>query len=307
MLRDEIEPYWPQWADNIETMAQSGGSRIFEVLVDAGVVEWINPETVSTSFDSYPRGGIVRLTALGRYVLPDDLLDAGYLLRLDDLAGAPASALIDALDFVPDEQRQMVADAWRPTLEFADRVRQIVDLVGSADDSTLRLRGFGALELFDAQVVGPAVRGLLDGPAAGQAALYLLARGLADGAEVSGLIDIGVFVDVLAASLDEPEELYEMFSAAPHSADQFAALEQMWQHPSPTPPPCSTRSASTYPTASSQRPPARARSVTAAGSPTAPEVLRAKSPVALLGARSGLRMARWSPCDAVSTWFLETV
>lgn len=113
----------------------------------------------------------------------------------------------------------MVADAWRPTLEIADRVRQIVDLVGSADDSTLRLRGFGALELFDAQVVGPAVRGLLDGPAAGQAALYLLARGLADGAEVSGLIDIGVFVDVLAASLDEPEELYEMFSAALHSAD----------------------------------------------------------------------------------------
>ncbi len=107
-------------------------SRIFEVLVDAGVVEWINPETVSTSFDSYPRGGIVRLTALGRYVLPDDLLD---------------------------------------------------------------------------------------GPAAGHAALYLLARGLADGAEVSGLIDIGVFVDVLAASLDEPEELYEMFSAALHSAD----------------------------------------------------------------------------------------
>ena len=217
VLTNELGSSWPRGFDEF---ARRAVSRIFEVLLDAGVVEWINPETVSTSFDSYPRGGIVRLTALGRYVLPDDLLDAGYLLRrVDDLAGAPASALIDALDFVPDEQRQMVADAWRPTLEIADRVRQIVDLVGSADDSTLRLRGFGALELFDAQVVVPAVRGLLDGPAAGHAALYLLARGLADGAEASGLIDIGVFVDVLAASLDEPEELYEMFSAAIHSAD----------------------------------------------------------------------------------------
>ena len=72
-----------------------------------------------------------------------------------------------------------------------------------------------------------------DCTAAAHAALYLLSRGLADEAEVGGLIDIGVFVDVLTASLDEPDELCEMFSAAPHSADQYAALEQMWRHASP--------------------------------------------------------------------------
>lgn len=78
VLTNELGSYWPRGFDEY---ARRAVSRIFEVLVDAGVVEWINPETVSTSFDSYPRGGIVRLTALGRYVLPDDLLDAGYLLR----------------------------------------------------------------------------------------------------------------------------------------------------------------------------------------------------------------------------------
>ena len=234
VLRDEIEPYWPQWADNIETMAQSGVSRIFQVLVDAGVVEWIYPETVSTSFDSYPSGGIVRLTALGRYAVPDDLPDAGYLLRrVDDLTDAPARSLIDFLVQTPDEQRQMVADAWQPTLDVEGRVRQIVDMIGSSDDPAMRLDGFAALELFDAHVVGAKVRRLMDGPLGGHAAMYLLARGMADQSEVGELVDIGVFVDVLAVTLDDPEELCELFSSAPHSADQFAALERMWQHPSP--------------------------------------------------------------------------
>ena len=56
-------PYSPQSADNIETMAQSGVGRIFPVLVDACVFRR-STRAVSTSFDSYPGGGIVRLTAL---------------------------------------------------------------------------------------------------------------------------------------------------------------------------------------------------------------------------------------------------
>ena len=77
------------------------------------------------------------------------------------------------------------------------------------------------------------MRALLDGPAAGHAALYMLSRGLVDEAEVAGLIDIGVFVDVLAASLDDPDELCEMFSEAPHAGDEYNALEQMVRHPAP--------------------------------------------------------------------------
>ena len=234
VLRGEVEPYWPQWSENVEGMAQRGISRIFETLEAAGVAEWVNSGHSTLGSSTFPTGGTIRLTALGRHVVPDDLANAGYVLRrVDDLADATASELIDALDVVPDEQAQAVVDMWQPRLDARDRVGQIVDVVGSAGDATLRLKGFAVLELFDDAAVGPAVRRLLDGPAAGQAALYLMSRGLADEAEVGGFINIGVFVDVLAANLDDPDELCEMFSEAPQAADQYNALEQMVRHPAP--------------------------------------------------------------------------
>jgi hypothetical protein len=234
VLRGEIEPYWPQWSEGVEGMAQQGISQIVETLEAASVVEWIGRGHTKFGSSTIPTGGRIRLTALGRHVVPDSLADAGYVLkRVDDLVDAPASALIDVLDGVPDEQRHAVVDSWQPGLDTRDHVGQIVDVIGSADDAALRLKGFAVLELFDDTTAEPAVRELLDGPAAGQAALYLMSRGLADEAELGHLIDIGVFVDVLAASLDDPEELCEMFSEAPHAADQYNALEQMVRHPSP--------------------------------------------------------------------------
>jgi hypothetical protein len=234
VLLGEIEPYWPQWSEGVEGMAQHGISQIVETLEAAGVVAWSGRGQTQFGSSTIATGGRIRLTALGRHVVPDSLEDAGYILRrVDDLAEATASALIDALDVVPDEQRQAVVDTWQPGLDTRDRVGQIVDVIGSADDAALRLKGFAALELFQDTTVEPAVRELLDGPAAGQAALYLMSRGLADEAELGHLIDIGVFVDVLAASLDDPEELCEMFSEAPHTGDRYNALEQMVRHPSP--------------------------------------------------------------------------
>ena len=233
VLRDEIERYWPQWSSDIETTTRHGISRIFQMLDDAGVIEWTDRRQEIWASMPFPTGGTIRLTALGQYVVPNHLEEAGYVLRrIDDLADAPASVLIYTLDDVPDELRQQVADAWQPTLNVANRVGQIVDLLGSAVDPSLRLKTFAALELFAPETVGPTVRQLLDGPAAGHAALYLMSRGLADEAEVGELVNIGVFVDVLAASLDDPDELCEMFSEAPHSDDQYAALEQIWRHPS---------------------------------------------------------------------------
>jgi hypothetical protein len=234
VLLGEIEPYWPQWSEGVEGMAQHGISQIVETLEAAGVVEWSGRGQTKFGSSTIPTGGTIRLTALGRHVVPDSLEEAGYTLRrVDDLLDGPASALIDALDSVPDDQRQIVADAWQPTVDTAGRVRQIVDFVGAAEDPASRLRGFAALELFDDAVVGPQMSVLLDGPTAGHAALYMLSRGLVDEAEVAGLIDIGVFVDVLAASLDDPDELCEMFSEAPHTGDQYNALEQMVRHPAP--------------------------------------------------------------------------
>ena len=127
----------------IESLARNGISDIFESLEAAGVVGWTGRGQIRLGSHAYPRGGIVRLTALGRYVLPDDLLDAGYVCVVDDLAGAPASALIDALDFVPDEQRQMVGDAWRLGSTSRTACDRSSTWFGSADDSSLRLRVSG--------------------------------------------------------------------------------------------------------------------------------------------------------------------
>ena len=148
------------------------------MLEAAGVVEWTGRSHDEFGSRTIPTGGRIRLTALGRHVVPDNLADAGYVLtRVDDLADATALRLIDALDTMPDEQRQAVVDTWQPGLDIQDRVGQIVDVIGSADDALLRLKGFAVLELFDDTTVGPAVRALLDGPAGGQAALYLMSRG----------------------------------------------------------------------------------------------------------------------------------
>jgi hypothetical protein len=232
MLRDEIEPYWPQWSGDINGMARRGVSRIFQMLEDAGVIEWTDRRQEVEALSSYPTGGTVRLTALGRHVVPNHLGEAGYALRrADDLADAPVSALIDVLEWVPDTQVREVVNSWRPGDGVADRVRQIVDFLAAASDSQSRLKTFAALEMFEPDVVGPAMRELLDGPAAGSAAVYLLHRGLVDEADVRGLIDIGVFVDMLSANLDDPDEMCEMFSEAPQAADQYNALEQMVRHP----------------------------------------------------------------------------
>jgi hypothetical protein len=137
VLREELEPYWPQWSDRIASFTRTGISDIFVTLEAAGVVEWTDRGETRLGSSTYPSGGTMRLTALGRQVVPHHLPEAGYVLRrLDD---APASELIDALDWVPGEQRQTLVDAWQPGLEVAERVRLIVDAIGAADDAALRL------------------------------------------------------------------------------------------------------------------------------------------------------------------------
>ena len=276
LRRTRLESYWPRGP----TESVAGAKRCKPHLRGARRRRCASNGSAAASIDvgshAYPSGGTLRLTALGRYVFTRR--PARRRIRtapVDDLADAPASAShrrprLGARRTAPNGR----VDAWRLALELGGRVdrsptwldRPTMRRCGSRDSAALGVVRCGCRRVRQCADCSTA-------PPQAHAALYLLSRGLADGAEVSGLIDIGVFVDVLAASLDEPDELYEMFSAARHSADQYAALEQMWQHASPTPPLCSTRSANTYPTASSPRPPARPRSSTAVGSPTAPEVL----------------------------------
>jgi hypothetical protein len=90
--------------------------------------------------------------------------------------------------------------------------------------------GFVALQMFDIEVVEPLVRQLLDTPAAGHAALWLIAQGCADTETLGSFVDVGVFIDVLAGDADDPEELCSAFMASP---EPLQLLEEMWRHAAP--------------------------------------------------------------------------
>ena len=236
VVAEQVVPIWPHWrAEELNMFTEHDVSRIFQVLEMAGVVDWIDPEQVPTRWgDCYPGGGTIRLTALGRNVIPDYLPDAGYVLRrVGDLADADAATLIEALDSVPDTQHEALLAVWQPTRPSAERAAMITGAIAAAESARSRLTGFVALEMFDLDVVAPLARQLLDSPAAGHAALWLMGHGLADPDTVGSFIDVGVFVDVLAATLDDPEELCELFTSSPDADQPYAVLEDMWRHPAP--------------------------------------------------------------------------
>ena len=87
-----------------------------------------------------------------------------------------------------------------------------------------RIRGARTVRRSRRRRKGPPIDGQ---PSPGPRNDVLLPHGIADQSEVGELVDIGVFLDIFAVTLDDPEELCELFSSAPHSADQFAALERI--------------------------------------------------------------------------------
>jgi len=103
--------------------------------------------------------------------------------------------------------------------------------LADADSARTRLTGFTALEQFDRDTVEPVARELLDSPAAGHAALWLMSHGLADDKTVGGFVNIGVLVDVLAATLDEPDEMCRLFTGSLEADELTGMLDDMWRHP----------------------------------------------------------------------------
>jgi hypothetical protein len=219
----------------IERSVSRGVGRIFDTLAMAGVVEWNEREQATDGWGfSEPHGGTFALTALGRHVVPDDLPDAGYVLRrVEDLTHADATALIEALTWVPEDHRQELADSWQPDRSPAERAEMLVTAIASVDDSTTRLAGFVALDCLDPLAVGPLARQLLDSPAAGHAALWLLAHGLADEETVGAFVNVGVLIDVLATTLDDPPELCHLFAGMSQPGQAELVLGDMWRHPAP--------------------------------------------------------------------------
>lgn len=210
-----------RWHPDFEDVVRDGINRIVEVYTDAGIL--------TTDDDD-----LLRLTPFGAHIVALDVTGVGYTLRrADGLADASAETFVDTLNVANDDQRAQVAAAWQPARTAAEKVSALTELLTADEDPAARMKTLSALDLFDGATVKPDMNKLLDGPAAGYAALYLMSRDLADGADLSEHVTMALFVDVLAGSLDDPESLCDMFSQAPTEEDPYAALEQMWREPSP--------------------------------------------------------------------------
>lgn len=207
-------------------------SRIVEMLVIAGVVEWSDrQEALTTWRQRFWTGGTVSMTAFGRHVLPELLPAAGLVLRTAaDLTEADLPELIAAMDTAPEQHHSAMLAAWKPTLAAAERAAIVAALITDAPGAQTRLIGLRLLGMFDADVAEPHMRQLLDTAAAGHAAIWLLDHGLADGDTVGGFITPAVLADILSLLVDDPEILCEQFL---RSEDPAGMLEFFWRHPAP--------------------------------------------------------------------------
>ncbi|MED5811886.1 hypothetical protein VST63_05890 [Mycolicibacterium sp. 050232] len=207
-------------------------SDIVAMLDMTGAVEWIDR---TESVNPYGRrrwyGGTVSVTALGRQVLPGYVSAAGIRLRTaDDLTEATLPELIEAMDSIPSEQHSQVLAAWRPSVPPSERAGLVAAMAAEAQDATSRLVGLRMLGMFDIEVSEPHMRQLLDTPAAGHAAIWLLDHGLATGDAVGSFIKPTIMVDILSQLVDHPDLLCEQFL---QGHDPLRMLESFWRHRAP--------------------------------------------------------------------------
>lgn len=207
-------------------------SRILEILDLTGAVEWSGREESLTRWGRRVwSGGTVALTALGRYVLPDYLAEAGIVAQTaPDIAEVDVADLIDVMDSQPEEQHSATLAVWKTSLPVSDRAGLVAAMITNADDARTRLLGLRLLGMFDPVVAEPHMRQLLDTAAAGHAAIWLLDHDLADGETVGGFVTPAVMVDILAQLIDHPDILCDQFL---HSPNPAGMLEFFWRHPAP--------------------------------------------------------------------------
>lgn len=230
VVSQQIAPYWPDEPELFERFTLHDMGRIFEVLEAAGVVRWIDRIEMTEDYGyRYSTGGTVALTAFGHHVLPDYLDDAGYVLRRAATVGDGAE-LIETLLAVGESQQNAVIAGWQTDHPPAERVQMLTEATAAASTAAARMMGFIALHEFDIDVAEPFVRQLLDSPVAGHAALWLIQRRRADSETLASFVDVAVLVDVLAESMESPEELCSLFAGM---SDPAQLLEDIWRHPAP--------------------------------------------------------------------------
>jgi len=182
-------------AARLEQIVGDGLRRLVATLVWAGVVEPAGP-------------GRLRLTALGRYVVPERLAEAGMRRREPCPPGepVPAERLLGDLLMCPDgDGRTALVESWRDDLPRDERARLLCDALMAGDRNSVELVvGFDALEVLGVEVAAPFVRELLDSPAAANAAAFLVCHDLADPDQFEGFSELGPLVDSLAMLTTEP-------------------------------------------------------------------------------------------------------
>ncbi len=207
-------------------------SDILNAVVMTGAIEWTGRAESATRFGrGFWTGGTISITALGRHVLPHYLPAVGITLRTaGDLTDANPEELVAAMGTVEPDQHSSMLAGWKPSLPAAERAGLVAAMAADAVDAHTRLVGLRLLGMFDTDVAEPHMRQLLDTPAAGHAAVWLLDHGLADGDTVGGFITPTMMVDILAMLIDHPDVLCEQFLGS-HDPDRM--LEAFWRHPAP--------------------------------------------------------------------------
>jgi len=208
------------WVDN-------GTCYLIDTLAWAGAIDWIGSELRECELEPGTKwfgGGSIRLTALGRHVLPDHLADAGIKLRPPDTEGEPSAAglLGDILVTQGADACRALVARWRPELADADRARLIVEVLLDATESPLRTVGFMALEHIGPEVAAPYVRQLLDSPSAETAAQFLVNHDLASAEQMQPFLGFGPLIDALATLVGQPDRLRRWFV---HALEQCEAPE----------------------------------------------------------------------------------
>ena len=210
-------------------------AELFEVLEVAGIITWHDLVTRPDRYGMSPVivSGSMSLTPLGRAAMVDPVRQAGYTFAtIDDLADADGLTLVNTVASGSLDEDGALAN-WRPDSPTTERARLLADAAVAATVSVQRLIAFdllGRLEPLDA--VGPVVRELLDTHCSGHAATFLLEHDLATDDEVAAFVDIGPFVDMIHALIDEPADLDDVFRQAQEMA--FGDLiDDMWRHDQP--------------------------------------------------------------------------
>ena len=219
------------WVDNATCY-------LIDTLVWAGAVEWTDREVRRNVLAPESRwfgGGTIRLTSLGRHVLPDHLAAAGIKLREPDVDGTqPAAALVGDVVVADDARRRELVAGWRRDLDDTERARLIAEVLLDTKLAPWRMAGFHVLELIGPEIAAPYVRQLLDSPSAEAAAQFLVSHGFADDDELRPFIGYGPLIDALASVATRPELLRQWFVRMLEQTEApDLLLEVIALHPTP--------------------------------------------------------------------------